>query len=373
MSEHSDLGPSALSRVLACPGSFMLSQRPEVKALGRRTSFYAARGTVAHRVAERTLDGQDVTEGVTTQEGHDIDVDDQMVAAVKVYTELVEAFIALADWHVVEQRVSLDEYWHEAGDVPPVPVFGTTDFAGYHAALRLLRIIDYKHGSGVYVAVQDNPQALAYAAGALRLCPGPVNEIEITIVQPNAAGEPVRSARISIIDLLLWVREVLIPGIARTQSEPDTYVAGSHCRFCPGAVFCPLLAQAASEEAIMQFGPVSDLATPEDIARALDQAELAELWIKKVRELAKAAIEVGMEVPDWSLVPTRPVRSWDDPDEVSRMLAAFDDDEVYEFKLRSPTQLQKRLPGATWKLLETHIQSTSSGTKLARSSDNATS
>jgi hypothetical protein len=363
--EHSDLGPSALSRVLACPGSFMLSQRPEVKALTRRASVYAARGTVAHRVAEGVLEGQDPTMGVTTQAGHDIDVDDAMVAAVNIYTELVETFIALSDWHVIEQRVSLDEYWHEVGEVPPIPIFGTTDFAGYHASIRLLRIIDYKHGSGVFVKVEENPQPLAYAAGALRLCPGPVSEIEITIVQPNAPGAPIRTARISIIDLLLWVREVLMPGIARAQAEPDTYVAGSQCRFCPGAALCPLIAQAASEEAMQQF---KDTGSPEELARALDRAELAELWIKSVRELAKSQLEEGVELPGWTLVPTRPVRSWDNPDEVSRMLAAFDDDEVYEVKLRSPAQLQKWLPGATWKLVEAHVQHVSSSTKLARTS-----
>lgn len=363
MSEHSDLGPSALYRVLSCPGSFALSQRPEVKALGRRASVYAARGSVAHRVAEDVLDGQDVTLGTTTQAGHDIDVDDMMVSAVKVYTELCETFMALSDWHVIEQRVSLDAYWHEIGEVPPVPIFGTTDFAGYHAAIKLLRVIDYKHGSGVYVKVEDNPQPLAYAAGALRLCPGPVSEIEITIVQPNAMGQPIRTARISIVDLLLWVREVLMPGIARTQTEPDTYVAGSQCRFCPGAALCPLIANAANEEAMQQF---KDTGSPEELARRLDQAELAELWIKSVRELAKSRIEEGVEIPGWTLEPTRPVRSWDNPQTISEMVRHFTGD-FFETKLRSPAQIQKAVNVGTWSLLEPHVQSVSSGTKLARS------
>jgi hypothetical protein len=228
----------------------------------------------------------------------------------------------------------------------------------------LLRIIDYKHGSGVFVKVEENPQPLAYAAGALRLCPGPVSEIEITIVQPNAPGAPIRTARISIIDLLLWVREVLMPGIARAQSEPDTYVAGSQCRFCPGAALCPLIAQAASEEAMQQF---KDTGSPEEIARALDRAELAELWIKSVRDLAKSQLEEGVEIPDWTLVPTRPVRSWDNPQVISDMLVHFPENKIYESKLRSPAQIQKAVNAATWSLLEPHVQQISSGTKLARS------
>jgi hypothetical protein len=343
-----------------------LSQRPEVKALGNRRSFHAARGTVAHRVAEQTLGGEDPTKGVATEAGYDIDVDDALVDAVNVYTELVEAFIATAEWHVVEQRVSLDPYW--IPDKPPVPVFGTTDFAGYQATTRLLRVIDYKHGSGVYVRVKDNPQALAYAAGALLLCPGPVSEVEVTIVQPNVAGpEKIRTDRMSVVDLLLWVHETLIPGIRRTQTEPFTYVQGQQCRWCPGAALCPLLAQDAMEDAMRDFHEIS-LGSPEDLSQALDQAERAELWIKAVRELATKRIEGGDPVPGWGLFPTRPVRSWDNPDQVELKLAPYEAEGVFEFSIRSPTQLEKLFKGRpeVWELLAPHVQLVSKGTKLAR-------
>ena len=48
MTEHADIGPSALHRLLACPGSHRLSKsRPRGK-----TSIYAAEGTVAHEICE---------------------------------------------------------------------------------------------------------------------------------------------------------------------------------------------------------------------------------------------------------------------------------------------------------------------------------
>jgi hypothetical protein len=366
------LGPSALSRVLACPGSFALSQRPEVKALGGRRSVYAAKGTVAHRVAEGVLSGDAPVMGVTTQEGHDIDVDDQMVDAVRIYTELCETFIALSDWHVVEQRVSLDDYW--LPDKPPVPVFGTTDFAGFMVGPGLLRVIDYKHGAGVYVKAEDNPQALAYAAGALLICPYKVSEVEITIVQPNAAGtKPIRTQRMPVVDLLMWVKETLIPGIERTQTEPDTYVVGPYCRWCPGAAFCPLLMAARETRAIEQFA--DHHMSPEDYAEGLEQAERAELWIKAFRDLCKGLIaETDMNIPGWDLVPTRPVRSWDDEAQVefaAKGLGIASTD-LHEIRLRSPAQLEKRLGPELFRHLAKHIQRVSSGTKLERTSIDGT-
>jgi hypothetical protein len=365
------LGPSALHRILSCPGSFALSQRPEVKALGGRRSVYAAKGTVAHRVAEGVISGEAPTMGVTTESGHDIDVDDQMVDAVKVYTELCETFIALSDWHVIEQRVNLDAYW--LPNTPPVSVFGTTDFAGYHHTGRVLRVIDYKHGSGVYVKVEDNPQALAYAAGALLICPGEVAEVEITIVQPNAAGNAIRTHKLSVLDLLMWVHEILMPGIARAQVQQDVFVEGSYCRFCPGIVFCPLMVKAAEQEAMTQFNDTP--ATPQDMADRLVIADRAELWIKATRELAKDQIEhQGIEIPGWGLVPTRPVRSWDDTNQVITDLKKLGvgSDDILDHRVFSPAQLEKRIGPELFRHVASHVQRLSSGTKLERTQDNGT-
>lgn len=369
---HSPLGPSALSRVLACPGSFLLSESPEVKALARyRPSIYAARGTVAHRVAERLLAGDTITRETVAQAGYDIDIDDAMVEAVEIYTEVTEPLLAAADWHAVEKRVSLDRYWTPP-DTPPVAIFGTADFLAYHATTRRLTVCDYKHGTGVVVSAVDNPQTLAYAAGALTLVPGPVDDVDLVIVQPNAPGNKVRRWSLTAVDVLMWVHDTLLPGIRRAQDEPGTYVAGPQCRFCPATPLCPHLHAKATEQAMAQFALPNELISGEQLAARLADAEAAEIWIDAIRDLAKRRLEeLPDDIPGWGLFPTRPTRSWDDSSQVEATLlhAGVPAHEYLETKLRSPAQLQKRLKPGFWAAIAAHIQSVSSGTKLSRRGD----
>lgn len=371
MPEHSPLGPSALSRVLACPASFALSQSPEVQQLGRyRPSVYAARGTVAHRVAERLLAGETITQETVTQAGHDIDIDDAMVEAVMVYTEAAEPLLAAADWYAVEQRVSLDRYW--LPDAPPVPIFGTADFIAYHKHSRRLSVLDYKNGTGVVVSATENPQTLAYAAGALTLVPGPVEQVDLVIVQPNAPGNRVRQYSLTAVDVLMWVHDVLLPGIRRAQEEPETFVSGSQCRFCPATPVCPHLHAKATEQAMVQFALSNDVISGEQLAARLDDADAAEMWINAIRDLARQRLEESPDdIPGWGLVPTRPTRSWDDPTQVEDVLlrAGVPARDYLETKLRSPAQLQKRLKPGFWAAVAARVQSVSSGTKLSRRGD----
>ena len=78
---------------------------------------------------------------------------------------------------LIEQRVDFSR-WVEAG-------FGTADCI--IIADGTLQIIDYKHGLGVLVSAEDNPQMQCYALGALELFDGiyDINSVRMTIYQPR--------------------------------------------------------------------------------------------------------------------------------------------------------------------------------------------
>ena len=250
---HSLLGASGAYRWLNCPGSFQLS----VAAPPRPSSIYAATGTLAHDYIENALAtavtfGQrpgtcKVTPGDPTAEveGHTITVDQDLIDGVNLMLDYVEGAAHQSDWVRCEFQVELDDYFLPS-QPPPVPMFGRVDVAMLDLQTDTLEIIDYKNGSGVFVTVKDNPQLLYYAAGVLRQLPKHqlrrLRRIKLTVVQPNAPGsDPVRSWQITPVDLLMWVDEVLVPGVEACAQDDPPLVPGPWCRFCPAIHVCPKL------------------------------------------------------------------------------------------------------------------------------------
>lgn len=369
--EHSPLGPSALSRIFACPGSFALSQTPEVKEHGRRATIHSARGTFAHGIAERILNDQALPDqGEHTVQGHNVTFDNDMLDAVRQHTDKLETSIALADWYAVEQRVSLDHLW--APGKPPVPIFGTADFFAYFKTTKHLQVVDYKHGVGVIVDIIDNPQLLAYAAGGLDIAPGPVETIELVIVQPNASGPKVKTQIITRAELVIWIGLVLVPKINRVLTEPDVLQDGPQCRFCPASYMCPRLHAKAIAEAQSQFRDEPDTdpsgpLTPTKLAQALDRAESLALWIKSIRTHATNVLtEHPDAIPGWKLQAVNTTREWGDDAAVRDELVMSNakPEDIYE--LRSPAQIEKRFgSNHVWTLVSKHIVSRP-GTRLVR-------
>jgi len=374
VTEHSLLGASSAYRWLNCPGSFRLSQT----APHRPSSIYAATGTLAHEYIETAVNngcyrirpGQSL---VVNCDGHDITVDQDFVDGINVMLEyLLRA--AGNDWYEVEFQVSLEDCFPVS---PPVPVFGTVD-AGLVFG-ETLEVVDYKNGSGITVSAVENPQLMFYAAGLLRYLPpalhDQVQRVKMTIVQPHAQGvSPIRSWEIDVVDLLMWVDDVLVPGVEACAQPDAPLVPGTWCRFCPVSHACPKLMADALEMAKAEF---DDYRVPDDtdeLARALDAAERAELWITRIREFAIGQLEHQIRIPGWGLVPTRPTRKWLAPDtDIATRLQALgaSHDEIWETRVRSPAQIERQLHRTRkgrliWDQAAVMIEARSSGLKLGR-------
>lgn len=367
---HSDLGASSMERWAHCPASYSLSRRER----HRLPTVHAAKGTVAHTLVEQAIEelgrvgdpfGElTASEGVTVSvDGYDVSVDREMTDGVRVMLAYVlERVRELKVSPRVEQRVFLDSYFKP--ETPPVPMFGRCDV--HFLARDFVEIVDYKNGSGVLVHVTDNMQLMYYGAGVLaaltekNLWP---SRIRLTVVQPNArTPQKIRSQDLTTLDVAVWVDDVLIPAVRACEAPDAPYVTGDWCRFCPVAHACPMLLQAAQDAAKTQF---DDSAEGKTIAGRLHLAETVTLWAEAMKGYGLERIKAGLAVPGWAEVPTRSMRKWTDPGGVGKTLLAAGVD-PYDTKLKTPAQMEKHLDASLWKLVEPHVESKSSGTKLAR-------
>jgi len=235
--------PSALERVICCPGS----RRLVARAPQGVPSKYAELGTAAHSLAERCL----LDDTTPAEHFGDIirtyPVDNNMAGAVTKFVQ-----------HVRRERVGALEWGvEERIDVPDLdmPDGGTID--SWVWAPPVLKISDYKHGEGKVVEIADrnaagdlvwlNAQMGAYAWAKLREIEkrhgmGAVQTIHATIGQPRAWHREggIRTVVLQRGELFNWLTTVAFPRVAQSQSPDAPLVPGPHCKstFCPAIGMC---------------------------------------------------------------------------------------------------------------------------------------
>lgn len=351
---HAELGASSSARWMACPGSVPLSRPYE-----KRTSFYAAEGSVAHALAELLLSkGDDATMlagTVIEHDGHKITVDQDMEDAVQVFIEAVQPVLDGADWFGVEQTVAVRSAPEGA------ECFGTADAVAITGPE--LYIGDYKHGKGVQVGVEWNSQVLYYALATYetllaqepKLVAG-VHRVRMCIVQPRSEGPSVKEWSIDLIDLLMWRDETLLPAIQRIIDGDNTLREGGWCRFCPALAACPEKHARAQEVAKAQFDNTwggaldnREALSPHEVGTLLAMAKSIADWGRALENEAITLIRQGEEVTGWKLVEGRSNRTWGDEATqvvdtiVRRCKPSFEQAEelLAPAKLRSPAQVEK--------------------------------
>jgi hypothetical protein len=359
MAAHSNIvGGSTAKRVIACPGSVKLVQ----KMPPRPASRYADEGTLCHTIMEAILIDNGEPEDFLGRKLNDVIITQELLD-----TKIRPALAALDE---IDPRgeMSYDcEVVVDFGDALP-DVFGSADLVGRIGDRAI--ILDWKFGDGVDVAVEENPQAMFYAAAAMRT---PVvqwafkdaAEIECVVVQPTAAT-PVKRwvttpARIRAFEMELFaaVKEAVGP-------EPSMQT-GDHCRWCAAKPVCPLMTGAV-DRAVRQSVQALDVG---QISAALAQAAMLEGWIADLRALAHKMLEEGVAVPGWKLVPKRATRQWVNPDEAMTALTGLGlgREALTETKMLSPAQAEKVLKKHKLAMPDGLIVAVSSGDTLAPEDD----
>ena len=350
---HAVLSPSAAHRWLHCtPAPRIEAEFPE------SASEYAEEGRLAHSVCELAAKKKFTVMSGKTYNSQlkklkaDPKWDDEMLATATAYVEhLTEHAMRFehAPYVALEVEVDISDYAPEA--------FGTCDCVMIGG--DELIITDYKHGKGVPVPAQDNPQMLLYALGALKLYRpiygDMIRRVSTYIDQPRLGGYD--GASMTVDALLAW-GESIRPKAAAAFMGTGDFAPGDWCRFCRAKAKCRaradnhtaledfkdcVLAGAADAAAMDADGACPRLLTDEEIGALLVRAEGLVAWYNDLKEYALAACLNGKTIPGWKAVEGRSTRAWTDQDAALEALMAGGVEEaiIYDRVPKTLAQLEK--------------------------------
>ena len=337
--KHALLSASSAHRWLHCPPSARLSESYEDKG-----SDYAAEGTDAHSLCEYRLkmalgmQADDPTEHLSF---FNQEMDDCASGYAAYVLELVEAAKETCSDPVVliEQRVDFSR-WVEEG-------FGTADCI--IIADGTLQIVDYKHGLGVLVSAEENPQLLCYGLGALQLFDDiyDIDTVRVVIYQPRR--DNLSSYELSKEDLLRWADDVLKPAADLAFAGDGNFLCGEWCGFCKAKNACRARAEANMELARYDF-KLPPLLTDEDVEDILTKVDDLVAWASDIKEYALQQAISGKIWTGWKLVEGRSNRRYVNDAAVAAAVtdAGFD---PYEQKILGVTAMQKMLGKARFEEL----------------------
>lgn len=350
-SQHALLSPSASHRWLNCPPSARLHAKLNER-FGDQSSVYAAEGTKAHALAELKLR---LANGEINQFRYDAeakllgDIPKDMEKNTDVYVDTVLEKLFAARRVCPDARLFVEQ---KLDMTPWVPAcFGTSD--AVIVSDSTLEVIDYKNGQGVPVSAVGNSQARLYALGA-------VNEfgaiygfktVRETIVQPKL--DSITEETLSKTDLLAWGESIRTAATLAYEGKGE-FSCGEWCRFCAARAVCK--ERAVKSMGIFDSGfETPDLISEDMIPGILQVADVAEAWLKDIRQYALTLALKGADLPGFKLVRGRaPARKWRNEDEViDQMARAGYSEEQYmeQPKLMSVSVLEKSIGKTAFKAL----------------------
>jgi len=328
---HAILSASSSARWLHCPPSARLCESYDDKG-----SDYAAEGTDAHALCEfrlRQALGMETTDPTECLTWYNEEMSDCATGYAAYVLEQVEAAKQTCADPVVliEQRVDFSR-WVESS-------FGTADCI--IIADGTLQIIDYKHGLGVLVSAEKNPQMQCYALGALELFDGiyDIDSVRMTIYQPRR--DNVSTYELSKDELYRWADEVLKPTADLAFAGDGEFKCGDYCRFCTARNDCRARADANMELARYDF-KLPPLLTDDEVEEILARVDDLVSWAADIKEYALQQAISGKEWHGWKLVEGRSNRRYTNETAVAGAVtdAGFD---PYEHKMLGVTAMQKLL------------------------------
>ena len=320
-SKHAVLSASSAARWITCPPSARLNAE-KLDA----SSEYAIQGTEAHRLCEYKLRkalGEKVRDPTKNLAFYDSEMEECAEAYCQFVMEaVVQSCATSKDTLVlVEQRVDF------SGFVPDG--FGTADTL--IISDKSVCIVDYKHGKGIEVSAERNPQMMCYALGGVQMFDGlyDIDNVRMVIFQPRLSN--VSEFTISKADLLAWANETLVPAAKLAYAGEGEFCAGAHCQFCKVRATCRKRAEYNLALAKYDFEMPPTLEDAE-VEAVLAKADTLAAWVSDIKEYALQQAIQGKKWMGWKLVEGRSNRKYTDEAAVANTVKAAGY-EPYEQKL----------------------------------------
>lgn len=336
---HALLGASSAHRWLHCPPSARLCEAlpdqgspyaregtlaHELAALRLQQSFFAPMTKAAYQAARKKLGNALGAAAVDLEPGSETLTPEERTAkeraaataaenAVGEYVDLIKDDCALLyqqPYNIyIEQRVDYSHLVPEG--------FGTCDCITIGMGgdgLWHMRVYDYKHGKGVPVEAENNPQLKLYALGALAMFAPffPIADVTMVICQPRREST---TAWTQLPEELGAWGESIRPSAQQAFEGTGDFQEGDWCQFCRTKDRCRARAQRFT--ALEDFG----YRKPTDPRDPLADEELGEVlaigirldkWLGQLREYVQGILLAGGEVPGWKMVEGRAVRAFAD-------------------------------------------------------------
>lgn len=436
---HALLGPSSADRWIACPGSVGIGKQFE-----DTTSVYAAEGTLAHSLAElraRKRYTTDLKPSEYEEQLAALQADPlynvEMMECTSMYLDLIDSILeehknpnvfleqqldyselvpaktfsatsdTLGQWvcRVPNLRPDMQNFISfEAdneicmfsinegdtelrGTAYPNATFTITLFKGFGTgdcvivSDERIDVVDYKHGKGVRVEVQDNSQLKLYGAAAVLQHRG---TLEVTshvvgthICQPRNGGNS--SALYTVEEILNWAHETVKPAAERAHKcygmeaddiPKDMFCAGSHCKFCKAKAVCKVRGAAVAVEV---FGKKeANTYSDEELAAILSRSKAYVDWVSDIESYCLDRAMKGNPVPGFKAVNGRGTRVFKNPETAFAALSlyGFKESDFYVKKPLSVAQAEKVVGKRVFKCLGDMLFETKPGKPtLAPASD----
>jgi hypothetical protein len=352
---------------------------------------YTDNGTAMHTIAASCLQykypaakriGEDIFVHSEGEPQRTVEFTEEMADLVQGYVDTINKLAAGNElW--IEQRVDFSEF------VDVEAQFGTADAIIYFKDQGELGIFDLKTGH-TPVQVSENSQLMIYALGALRMlmdedlatvAEGPfayarsigINQIRMGIYQPKQReGMWEWSCDLSTLAEFALVLAHKAKAVEAATKKRGTMPEEQwqkvylnpkpnevECAFCKALPTCPASARAVQEAVGADFQAIVDepesvhvppkfLGTHEDDDQELSfkmrSVGFVEDWCLAVRAEVERRLLSGVAVPGFGLeLGRKPPRRWSSNDVAEEMLRTkfrATLEQVYNMKLKSPTQLE---------------------------------
>ena len=333
MGDHAKYSPSKLKRIIACPGSVKLSEGIE-----ETTSPYAEEGTMLHGVMEYSV-ASSLDHGSEEMVLHippKAELDKEQMRACEASLDylndlLRDLRLACPEIAVyTEKKVSLAKFkLDDCGGTADIVISASST-----GGSRVIHVIDWKFGQGVFVPVKDNPQLKSYGLGAL-VAPTVAckyDKVFTHVVQPRLNN--FASAEYTPKELMEWASFVVGPALISAELGGSFEPGEEQCKWCLAKGICRAryeVAEATAKKVFAAYAVDADKVTDAEVKWLLDDAKVLEGYVKDLKARALGMGLRGENFPGHKVVLGRGSRVWKNPKKAEQPLIEKADQGDFEF------------------------------------------